>query len=430
MSQGELLFGYSEADITPEGPVTTVGFGRGDEMSRGVLHSLSAQIAVWRLGNDVCCLAAIDHIGFSKKHSNALRDGIGAALGVPREKVMLCFSHTHAGPNDSVEAAWFSAARAKIERAAGTAHAAMGPVRAAWGNAAGDIGLNRRAESERLDKRIGILLLSDSETNAPRLLLLRLTAHANVLKADNYFISPDYFGAVRDTLGEKYGCPVMATQGASGDVSPKYFRSRLTPPDAADARFVRAETALSDMAQAVLNCAGPVIDALSPQKVRRLAMGSRTITLMADVPDEARALAVAREAQTLCGIDPAGWLFEVKRLNEAGIRAQREDVEAQFFRLGDGCLCGVPNEIMCDFSLRAAHILRDEFFYFGGYTNGCTGYFPTEAEFDKGGYEVYWSMLVYYIYFDRVFPLRRETASELVDFVAKSAPDFDARGMT
>lgn len=419
MNQAELFFGYSEADITPEGPVTTVGFGRGDEMSRGVLHHLLAQLSVWRLGDEVCCLATVDHIGFSKKHADELRDRIGTALGVSFEKVMLCFSHTHAGPNDSVELAWFSAALEKITRAAVAAHASMGAVHAAWGNAAGDIGVNRRAESDRLDKRIGILLISDAETKAPKLLLLRLTAHANVLKADNYLISPDYFGAVRDALREKYGCPVMASQGASGDVSPKYFQSRLTPPDATDARFIRSETALSDMAQAVLDRAGPVIDALSPQKVCRLAMGSQKIALAADVPDEARALVIAEEARTLCGIDPAGWLSEVKRLNEAGVQEQREDVEAQFFRLGDGCLCGVPNEIMCDFALRASHILRDEFFYLGGYTNGCTGYFPTEAEFDKGGYEVYWSMLIYYVYFDRVFPLRREGASELIDFVVK-----------
>ena len=65
--------------------------------------------------------------------------------------------------------------------------------------------------------------------------------------------------------------------------------------------------------------------------------------------------------------------------------------------------------------------LRNDFFYFGGYTNGCTGYFPTEEEFDMGGYEVYWSMLFYFMYHGRVFPLQRNSASELIRFVADHA---------
>ena len=39
------------------------------------------------------------------------------------------------------------------------------------------------------------------------------------------------------------------------------------------------------------------------------------------------------------------------------------------------------------------------------------------GKFDMGGYEVYWSMLIYYSYFNRVFPLMRESATKLLDFV-------------
>lgn len=65
--------------------------------------------------------------------------------------------------------------------------------------------------------------------------------------------------------------------------------------------------------------------------------------------------------------------------------------------------------------------LADEYFYFNGYTNGTMGYFPTEEEFDKGGYEVYWSMFYYYIYYGRVFPLRRDSAGRLIKFVVEHA---------
>ncbi|MBO6088848.1 MAG: alkaline ceramidase, partial [Lachnospiraceae bacterium] len=54
-----------------------------------------------------------------------------------------------------------------------------------------------------------------------------------------------------------------------------------------------------------------------------------------------------------------------------------------------------------------------------GYTNGCLLYFPTEDELEAGGYEVYWSMLIYYIYIDRVYPFRKGEASRLIRFVTQ-----------
>jgi len=212
------------------------------------------------------------------------------------------------------------------------------------------------------------------------------------------------------------------TQGAAGNVAPRYFKSAINPPDAADERFIRSDTALEDMAKTVLRDVGPVVASLRPQEIAQLAMYSRQLALAADVPSYSHAMEIADEARQYCGIDGTGWLNQVQRLLRDGIHQQTENVEVQYFSLGNGCLCGVSNEVMVEFALRVSDLLHDNFFYFGGYTNGCTGYFPTEEEFDKGGYEVYWSMLIYYIYHGRVFPLRRDSASELIRFVVENAP--------
>ena len=424
MKNKTLVLGFVETDITPSVPIETVGFGREDQMSRGILHPLSAQVAVWQLGEELCCVAAIDHIGFSKQHANALRDEVGKVLCISREKIMLCFSHCHSAPNESASPEYYRFVCNRVKDAAAQALQDMVPVNAIWGNAFTDIGLNRRKGCDALDRRIGILKICDSENSELKLLLLRLTAHNNVLKADNYLISPDYFGTVRDTLSKEFGCPIMVTQGSAGNVAPRYFKSTINPPDAADERFIRSDTALEDMAKAVLRDVKPVAMSLHPQKIDRLALHSRQITLTADVPSSPRAVNIVDEARQYCGIDGTGWLKQVQSLLQSGIHQQTEDVEVQYFSLGDGCLCGVANEVMVEFALRASELLQDDFFYFGGYTNGCTGYFPTEEEFDKGGYEVYWSMLIYYVYHGRVFPLRRDSASKLIRFVAENAPNI------
>jgi hypothetical protein len=417
-----LLLGFAQCDITPSGPVETVGFGRTDELSRGVLAPLCAQVSIWQLGPTRCCLVTMDHIGFSRSHAEELRDQLSIVLGIAHECVMLCFSHCHSAPNDSAVPGYFLFVCRQVCEAAEQALCTMASVDIAWGNGHTSIGVNRRVGSSAMDDRLGILKVCDAATGRLRLLFLRLTAHNNVLKADNYLISPDYFGAVRDALQKRYGCPVMAAQGASGDIAPRFFQSALLPPDAPDSRFVRSAHALEEMAQLVLHDASPVIDALHPTPVSCLKMRSNRILLTADVPSPARAAQVAAEAKTACGIDGTGWLAEADRLWRNGVRTQQENVEVQYFKLGDGCLCGVANEIMSEFACKASAQLGDEFFYLGGYTNGCTGYFPTEAEFDQGGYEVYWSMLIYYIYHGRVFPLRRDSASELIRFVVQNAP--------
>ncbi len=59
---------------------------------------------------------------------------------------------------------------------------------------------------------------------------------------------------------------------------------------------------------------------------------------------------------------------------------------------GKWCICGVPYELMTEFALESMEQLNNSFFYVNGYTNGCLSYFPTEEEYDKGSYEVYWSI--------------------------------------
>ncbi|MDD4843973.1 MAG: alkaline ceramidase [Anaerotignum sp.] len=407
-------FAYQQVDITPKKAVQTIGFGREDEESKGIMQGLLTQISLWQYEDELCCFVAIDHIGFSKPHGAALRSAVGALLGVGMEKVMLCFSHTHAAPNDTIEKEYADFVDEVIKKAVILAKENLAPIKGAWGNAYGDIGLNRRLESKALDRRIGIFKVVDAKSGVLKLLLLRLTAHANVLKADNYLISPDYFGAVREALQERFGCPVMVTQGASGNVAPKYFCSALTPPDAGDGRFVRAENALRRMADEVLRQLEKVIDGIQPVDLRSLKMYSTNIHLFADVLSYERAEKIAEEAKKYAGIDGALWLAEVRRLQEEGIKTQKDTTEIQYFSIGNGCLCGVANEIMCEFALRAQALTGNEFFYFGGYTNSCGGYFPTEEEYDKGGYEVYWCMLIFYIYYGRAFPLNRNACSLLI----------------
>ena len=417
-----MKLGFAEVDITPSGPMELVGFYRADNKSKGVLKPLLAQAAVWE-NKERCCLITIDSIGFTKELSDKLRDKTGRLLNVTKEKVMLCFSHTHAAPDADMEPEYYNEICERIESAVLQALKEMTPVTVGWKNATAHIGVNRRPVSKDTDDRVGILKICDADKNAgdtPKLIILRVTAHGNVLKADNNMISPDYFGDTREILSRKYGCPVMMIQGAAGSTAPKYFCSENTPVDARMEECVRSKTALTDMADSIADSISKVFDNMELHNDSSIRMYSKHIELTADVPSVEEAVKVAKDAKELCGIIDTGWMKKVSGLNDEGIHEHSEDVEMQYFSIGDWCLCGGPYEFMIGFALETEKILGNEFFYLNGYTNGCLLYFPTEDEFDAGGYEVFWSMLIYYKYIDRVYPFRREAASKLIKYVVEN----------
>ena len=416
-----LKLGYAEADITPDGPTELVGFYREDNRSKGVLKPLLAQAAVWE-DEERCCLITIDSIGFTKELSDRLRIMVGGLLGVTKEKVMLCFSHTHAAPDADMEPDYYNETCKEIRNAVLRAVKEMTPVAVGWKNAFAHIGVNRRPVSKDTDDRVGVLKICRTDRNdgdTPVLLILRVTAHGNVLKADNNRISPDYFGDTREVIGRKYRCPVMMIQGAAGSTAPLFFYAENTPVDARMEECVRSKTALTDMAETIADGVSKVFDTIELHHDCNTRMYSKHIELTSDVPTVEEAAKVAKEAKEICGIIDTGWMEKVAGLNAAGVHEQREDVEMQYFSVGAWCLCGGPYEFMVGFALETEKILGNEFFYLNGYTNGCLLYFPTEDEYDAGGYEVFWSMLIYYRYIDRVYPFRRDAACKLIQYVAE-----------
>lgn len=428
MKRQSIACGYAECDITPENPVPLIGFYREKEKSEGILKPLKAQVTVWEdADGQRYCLIATDSLGFTPALSDRLREKTAERIGSEREHVTVCFSHTHAAPDAAdFSTGYYDTACGRILSAAEQAAEWLQPVQTGWGNAEADIGVNRRQPGKPVDSRVGILKVCDRDSGELKLLVLRVTAHGNVLKRDNNAVSPDWFGDLRELAEARFGCPAVVIQGAAGNVAPKYFRSEETPVDAAGAQYIRSKTALRDMAEAVVRGMEGTVERI-PVDDCGIDVYSEYIPLYSDVPDEETAERIAAEAGENCGIDGTAWLAEVRKLRDRKIARQSDNVEVQYFRIGKGCFCGVPYEIMNEFALRASEKLNDPYFYLNGYTNGCMTYFPTEEEFDRGGYEVYWSLLIYFSCFGRVFPFGRESAGMLIEFAARNCRNLRSR---
>lgn len=431
--------GYEERIITPEKPVQMAGYdARIDNCSRGVMKDLKAQILVIKKNEERFCLITIDSLGFTVELTSFLRRKAAEILSAKMEQVMICFSHTHAAPNAAVEKEYYDFVCQSILSGVKNADESMVPVYAGWGIAENTVGMNRRESNQPIDPRMGILKICGEDQEKIKVLVVRVTAHCNVLMPDNYLISPDYFGEAREALERRYGCNVMMVQGASGDVRPRYRQENadyleIHPAEEhlmdnsvqmKERSDAQSQKALKDMAEAICESLYPVVNQIKTEPVSRVSMFSVKSSFYADVPALNRAGEIAAEAWEMGRIDGKGWLREVERLLNKGEKKQGAEIEIQFFAVNDGCLCGVPNEVMSDIAVNIWKKSNNPMLFFNGYTDGCSSYLPTAAEYDKGGFEVLWSNLLYYQYHGRVMPLNRDTAKRLEDEVVKAWKEF------
>lgn len=397
---------FAQADISPDFVTTLVGCYRGDDRAQSVLHPLLAQTLLFRAQGEIFGLLTVDNLGLTVERNSVLRAELAAQLGVEPSHVMINYSHTHSAPAPIPGAVngerYFDLLRERVLACAQEARESFAPCKISWALGETELGENRRAGCTLADKRLGGLLISGAETGVPIALLLRVAAHANVLMEQNCMISSDYFGVAREALAEHFGCPVMLLQGAAGNLKPRGVPA-IGGGDLDDLR--RVAGLLVDAAQQLR---------FAPENITDLRMLSRALTLTADVPSREEA---EKNAQ---GANVPEWLAACEELRQNGVKTQSLPVEMQFFKINEGCLCGVADEIFCELALDASRRADNPLFFLNGYTNGCTGYLPTREERRKGGFEVVDSYFYYFRYHGHVQSFREESAGQLVELAVRT----------
>lgn len=399
---------FAQTDITPDFQVELIGCYRQDSKSHGVLHKLCAQVLIMESGNEKCCLITIDSLGWTTALSDKLRSVIAKQLGISASCVMVCFSHTHSAPaplSPINGERYFSFACNQVKKCVAEAFEKLQPCKAGWAMANTQIGENRRNGCTAVDDRLGALKITNYVTGSPVAVILRITAHANVLMDCNNKISSDYFGVARKKLQDYFHCPVILIQGAAGNIKPAGV-NKISGGNMQD--LDRISDILLDSARKLR---------FNTAEINDMRMYSKSLYYYSDVPSEKESRQIADGAKRLFGIDGTQWLKECERLRKAGIAVQAKGGEIQFFYLNGGCFCGVPDEIFCEISLEASKRVHAPYLFLNGYTNGCTGYLPHSEEWAKGGYETLYSYLQYYKFHGHVMPYRQDTAENIIKLV-------------
>ena len=243
--QSRCRFALAHGDITPPSDIYHRMWGAAKhDRATGIHRPLRATVVLLASleGGEQQFIIALDHCVMGRQEMNNLLDAVSEAADIPREELIVVFSHTHAaglmglersnlpggdliGPYlESVAAQTIKLAREtqeKLQAATilyGTGRCNLAAHRDFWDEEnqlwacgydpttpADDTVLIARAHAED-----GTLLAT----------LVNYACHPTTLAWDNTLISPDYPGAMRETIEAATGGPCLFLQGASGELGP------------------------------------------------------------------------------------------------------------------------------------------------------------------------------------------------------------------
>ena len=243
--QSRCRFALAHGDITPPLDIYHRMWGAAKhDRATGIHRPLRATVVLLASleGGEQQFIIALDHCVMGRQEMNNLLDAVSEAADIPREELIVVFSHTHAaglmglersnlpggdliGPYlESVAAQTIKLAREtqeKLQAATilyGTGRCNLAAHRDFWDeeNQLWACGYDPTTPADdtvliaRVHAEDGTLLAT----------LVNYACHPTTLAWDNTLISPDYPGAMRETIEASTGGPCLFLQGASGELGP------------------------------------------------------------------------------------------------------------------------------------------------------------------------------------------------------------------
>ena len=240
--------GIARGDITPPVGIYHRMWGAAThDRATGVHRPLTA-MALWLepLQADRAqgqLVVALDHCVLVKSEIESMQLAVSRSTGIAPERIHISLSHTHAAglmmrsradfPGGDLIGPYLDRVAHILADLAPQAIASAQPATFIYGAGRCALAAHRDFRDER--KKIFVCGLNPAgpaddtvlvvriiaESSQPIATLVNYACHPTTLAWDNTAISPDYVGALRETVEKQTGAPCMFLQGASGDLGPR-----------------------------------------------------------------------------------------------------------------------------------------------------------------------------------------------------------------
>lgn len=419
------LIGIAQEDITPPPGIYARNWGAAvHDRAEGVHRPLKLVCQTFQSSKEDKPLVLISaDLGWWKSSEDELffRNGILKALSLEPWQLMVCLSHTHAGPGLSrqdfskpggeyIEPYLINIQQSAI-RAIKDALSIVLPCTLTWHY--GKCGLAANRDLSELNSKRIVVGFNPEKAADDTLLVGRITdenghiistivnyaCHPTTLAWDNRLISPDYIGAMREIVEAQTQASCLFLQGASGE---------LAPAEQYVGDVALAESYGRQLGYAVLT----TLEAMLPPK---------TQLVFSKVVESGAALAVWKQSpyspSTTISVEMIDVKFPLKPLPSlADIRRQLDEcqdrvlkerlgrklnirkavgdadhahVPAWIWRLGDSFLVGQPNEAYSDFQIELRKHVAPSAAGVMNVVNGHIGYLPSHQLYEHDVYSVW-----------------------------------------
>jgi neutral ceramidase len=442
-----LLAGVARADITPPVGIAQMNWGSQSHiLSVGNDPvGLYATALVVSDGSNKFAMVDIDRL-----FVNGLEPAIeqaSALTGIPAAHIRLGATHTHSGAQTSSAKGPagmdLSSYKAMVERYDNQiidkivgilveANAKLQPAHIYGASGVGKININRRVRAEGDDPpavgrnpagfvdRELVVLRIDNANGDPLAVVANFQCHGTTLAYENKYISPDWVGMVRKVVENAMpGATCLYFQGAAGNQGPiEGFTGDLAVAHRLGSILGHqiASVALGiETVDRVPTFEGFVESTAYQAKQHWRVKGPRDSTLQYAT----RIIELPRRRYTekeivsmeerVIGADKklaaSNETRDVWKIHQAGARLRRfrdlleawnkpvdpspVKLQVEIMRIGEVAIVSMPGEAFAEIGVAVKQASPFAVTLFCGYSDGVgSGYLPTRAEYDHGGYEV------------------------------------------
>ena len=420
-----LKAGASKVNITPYVGGAMAGYAARDHGSEGIHDDLHAKALVLSDDDQEAALVTSDLIGVGAELVDEVRRLVQKSVGLPEDRVWVCASHTHFGPEvrrnrleddkyDAFANAYFDVLAQKMATAVRLAHANLVPARVGSGSISAEgISYNRRLMREDgkaemsltlpppydelrfgpVDPEVGVLKVVGAREGEVIAALLNFACHPVSSTDHMYDISADYPGYAMDLVERTEGGVCMFGLGCAGNIVPIQRRGRSKR---------QLGLSLGGVALKALQWIETTDDAPIRAARREIELPLREFAQLDEMQkdiDAARAeLEAARERKAhereLTEVGERLRVAEaMPRWAERHERATARQTEIQCFWLGDIPLVGLPGEVFVELGMNVKAGIRKTPTFVLSLSNDAIGYVPIRQAYEEGGYEPTFSAL-------------------------------------
>ncbi|MBR0536450.1 MAG: neutral/alkaline non-lysosomal ceramidase N-terminal domain-containing protein [Clostridia bacterium] len=395
-----LYVGVAREIITPEIGCQLYGY-RPDIFSTRINDDLTATAFYFRQGETQAVMVSLCVCLLQTQLSEKIALLIEKETGIPAHNCILHATHTHTGPNVSGTFGWGDIDEKYsgeifvpgILRAVKRAKAQGVPAKIKISVGESKAGINRRELNIRnevclgqnpwgvYNPRMTVISVADYEDNALGH-IIHYGAHGTVagLATD---ISRDWSGVMVDCVERNFGGIAAFFNGPEGDVGPRISNGQTT----ADMRFV------AEVGGVAATDAASICRHRDPYKKARLSVTVNDLQIPLDkrIPLELARCQYEKYKNNTVNIDGTKGKYygDVIASYENGYEdAAVRPVKQTIIRVGDVAFVSFPYELFSEIGMRIAQHSVVPYTLSLSNTNGSEGYFVTEDQICKGGYEI------------------------------------------